>query len=301
MTNTIPQRQNDPDNIKRLRAQRSVYARAKKTLTWQVGITVALPVCAAIVVIFWPHLKAVAAAIALCAAVSDVAFIDRFQKKQKLLAATIQEEFDCSVLDMEWNTFTVGPRPDPESVHDASVSPFGSDDRLLRDWYPAIVGEVPLYIGRIICQRTNLVYDARLRREFGNWTLAFVCFIAGTLLITGVALALPLDSLVLGFVVPIAPILSWGIREYYRQTDAANASDRLRILIQTLWDKLVAKQCSEQECSSQARLLQNAIFERRATAPLIFDWIYERLRPSMESQVAVGATDLVQTIKSRGV
>jgi len=39
-----------------------------------------------------------------------------FEKKWRVLAATIQEVFDTRVLDLPWNEAVVGPKPPPEAV-----------------------------------------------------------------------------------------------------------------------------------------------------------------------------------------
>jgi hypothetical protein len=299
MQNEIPTRQNLPENIKLLRAQRSVYHRAKRFLAAQVVLTVVLPVIASLCVAMWPELKAVAAAVALCVVVVDVTLLDRLQRDLRKLAAKIQEVFDCDVLSLKWNAFTVGGRPDPESIHEASSKYGLTHDRELADWYPTVVGEVPIHMARIICQRTNLFYDARLRRRFANWTLTASLVIGGLLFVLGVMLRLSLDAMVLGVVTPVVPIVVWGLREHQRQKDAAEASDRLKAQAEDLWNRLLDGGCTESDCTAQARLFQNAIFERRSSAPVVFEWIYRFMRPQLEGQMNVGAAEMVRAVSTQ--
>jgi hypothetical protein len=301
MVNDIPQRQNDAANLKLLRAQRQMYAQAKLLLILQVVVTVILPVSAAIAVIFVPSIKALTAACGFVAVLLDAIVLDRLQKNTKKVAAKIQEMFDCNVLRLEWDDFSVGARPEPETMHDAIAASEKTSKADLKNWYPVVVGDVEEHLARIVCQRTNLVYDAELRRRFGNWTLILGIAISAILFVVGVALQLPMDRLMLTVVVPIVPVLVWGIREYYRQKDAADASDRLRQQVRTLWDKAVTSRYSESECTVRSRLLQNAIHDRRASAPLLLDSVYRRLRPNLESKMDFSAEELVMQVKSRTV
>ena len=166
---SITASQNSPEMLKLLRAQRSVYSSTKVLLIQQVCLTVILPVLAAIAVLKWPGLKATAATTALLVVIIDATLLDRIQKKRRRLAATIQEEFDCGVLRLPWNEFSVAKRPDPEIIHEAAGN-FRGNETEVTNWYPAAVDKVPLHLARVIAQRTNSVYDSKLRRRFGNWT-----------------------------------------------------------------------------------------------------------------------------------
>lgn len=299
MSNEIPKKQNMEENLRLLRAQRRIYARAKRLLALQMILTLALPVGFAVLVIFWSDLKALTAVIALAAVIVDTALLDRLQKDIRRLGAKIQEMFDCAVLDLPWDYFTVGDEPEPENIHEAAEAHGTNDDEALKNWYPLAAGTMPLYVGRIICQRTNLFYDAKLRRYVGKSTLTLVLGVTAILSFVGVALKLPLDVFILTVVAPVVPVIVWGTREFYRQRDAADASDRLRKQAEELWKRLLTETCHETECAEQSRLFQNGIFERRVSAPVVFGWIYKRLRPKLEPQMDAGAEAMVKAFNDR--
>jgi hypothetical protein len=200
-------------------------------------------------------------------------------------------------LDLPWDEFTVGAKLDPETIHAAASKHLGgADDPNLRDWYPAILGDVPLYLARIICQRTNLWYDAKLRRQYGGSVLGGTIALSLLLFVFGLIGGLTLESFVLTVLAPAAPIIIWGVREFFRQRDVTDALERVKSEAEALWDRAKTGGCTESECTAQSRQFQNAIFERRSTSPLIFDWIYKIQRPGLEEQMNRGAEDLVQEI-----
>lgn len=50
-----------------------------------------------------------------------------------------------------------------------------------------------------------------------------------------------------------------------------------------------------------SRKLQDELFEHRKRSPLIFDFIFKRLRPGKEAQMNYGVDDLVRQARDRGV
>jgi hypothetical protein len=146
----------------------------------------------------------------------------------------------------------------------------------------------------MICQRTNLWYDSQLRRQYGGWVIGIAIAITVMLIGVGIVGGFTLESLVLAGVAPAAPVLIWAVREYFRQRDAADVLDHLRKEAEALWERGRTGKCSESECATQSRQFQNAIYERRSTNPLIYDWIYRRQRPALEDQMKHGAADFVK-------
>lgn len=47
----------------------------------------------------------------------------------------------------------------------------------------------------------------------------------------------------------------------------------------------------------RSRELQDAIYNHRVSSPLIFDWIYNRLRSQMEERMNAGAQELVDQLR----
>jgi len=119
------------------------------------------------------------------------------------------------------------------------------------------------------------------------------------LFVFGLIGGLTLESFVLTVLAPAAPIIMWGVREFFRQRDATDVLDRVKSEAEALWDRAKTGGCTEPDCTAQSRQFQNAIFERRSTSPLIFDWIYKIQRSGLEEQMNIGAQELVREIDAQ--
>lgn len=298
--NTIPAVQNEPEQIRLLRASSHLYGQGKRLLAIQVTLTVLIPVAGTLATLVSPSLKGITAFYSLLIAAADVALLERIQRSLRRTAAKVQEEFDCRVLVLPWDEFTAGSRLEHETVYAAADRYLrGKENSKLRDWYPPACGALPIHLARLVCQRTNLWYDSKLRRRFGAWVLAVVLVTYVAFFAVSLVEGLTLETFVLTVLAPASPVTMWGIREIYRQRDTADLLDRLRSEAERLWQRAKEGQCSESDCAVQAREFQNAIYEHRRTSPFIFNWIYRLLRSALEQQMNQGAEALVREIVGR--
>lgn len=295
--NAIPERQNAEPQLTLLRARQQTYLQANKLLILQLALTVAIPVASAIAGLFTPGLRPYTAALALMIAITDVAVLDRLQRKTLRLAAKIAEAFDEKVLEIPWNKFVAGKRADPEAIAGAAAGwrRNRSDDKLV-NWYPPATGKAPMHLARIICQRTNLWYDATLRRHYGDWVRGVGILLVVGLFFGALLAGLTIEVFVTAVLAPAAPVLTWSMREYFRQKDTADAQETLKGDAEALWDRAKDGGCDEPECLVQSREFQNAIYTRRATSPLIIPWLYPLRRPEMERQMNQGAEAYLKEI-----
>src|SRR5262245_7478698 len=112
--NSIPEKQNSVESLKRLRAQRHLYRRAKNIMVAEALLTVAVPLIGALAVNVYPAMKAPLAFYSLVIAILAALALDPWQRRTKRLAARVQESFDCDVLELPWDGFRVGDIPDEE-------------------------------------------------------------------------------------------------------------------------------------------------------------------------------------------
>ena len=297
-TNDIPTRQLELDTLSLLRARKRSYTSAK----WIFGLTVALgillPTLNVLLAPTFPELKPFVALVALLVLILDVAYLDRSQRAFIIRGAKLQEEVDVRVLRMPWNDFLVGAKVEPEDVQAASAKPLSKKlEGQLRNWYEPCVGEVPIQFGRLICQRTNITYDARLRQSYGRLLLWSTVGLGVLLLFWAVAKNLTSSQLLLTLAVPYTPLLTWAVRDYRRQADTTQALSNLNAEFRKLWAKALAGM-TDAELEARSRELQDAIYQRRVSNPLVFDWVYACLRNKNEDAAHYAAAGLVAEAKS---
>lgn len=298
--NEIDKKQLETRMLNLLRARTLIYRRAKNVQAVGLIISLVFPVVGLIVSALLLPSKPFIAFAALMFSFLDVLLLDRWHRAQLKNAAKLQEDFDCKVLQMGWNTFLVGNRIDPEDVFaDACKKLSERDEQRLINWYPLAVKELPLHLARLVCQRTNLWYDSALRKRYRRVILTgCVVVIAGAGLIS-LAIDHTMTTFVLSTLAPMTPAMIWALRECNRQAVTIELLDRLNDEVKKLLDR-ARSGAAEQELSIRSRELQDAIFNHRASSPLIFDWVYSLLRSRMEEQMNAGADQLVSELRTAG-
>jgi hypothetical protein len=295
--NDITSKQSQPELVALLRARDRTYHAAKSTQGRLVFVTIGLAVMSVLLAPAIPQIRPYLAFAALLLLMLDTGIIERLQKDRVKRGAKLQEEFDTKVLDMPWNRFVAGTMVDHEDVRAASVKLLSPKrESQIASWYEPCVGEVPVSFARLICQRTNISYDARLRKKYGNALLYGTIILGVLLLLVGLGFKLDLSELLLSVAVPFCPILNWTLREQRKQVDTANALSTLKSEFEKVWDKALAG-AAPTELDKGSRELQDAIYQHRASAPLVFDWVYDRFRSGNEDEARHAAQRLVSQAK----
>src|SRR5207248_10965896 len=104
-------------------------------------------------------------------------------------AANIQDQSDTSVYPLAWNP-VLGAKVDPENVIAAAARHKGNR-RKLADWYSLPDG-VPWPLDVLLCQRTNLRWDAAVRSAYANWVLATLVALSLIVIFAGIVRSLSL-------------------------------------------------------------------------------------------------------------
>jgi hypothetical protein len=297
--NSIPSKQNEDKNLSLLRARRRLYKMAKRYQGGVVLVTLFLPIVSLCAAAFLPDAKAYIAAAALLFGVCEVIFLDRWHKGLMKTAAKLQEDFDCDVLAMRRNEFLEGGPVDHEEVFDLSAKKFSpKEEQQLRDWYPLAVGEVPMHVGRILCQRENLLYDGNVRKTYSHLLrIGLVLLVAG-FVVYSIAYGLKVEAILLTVLAPATPVLNWTLREFFRQRDTVDTLERLKSEAQKLWKKAI-EGMSEGEAAERSRELQDAIYNHRVASPLVFDFLYRFRRDGLEAQMNAGAAHLIAEFRKK--
>lgn len=279
----ISEAQNEEKQLQRLAAQRQLYATAKHVFGWQVTIGGPVAIAGAIFVLLQPESKVYIASWGVIVALCDLFLLTPWQKSLRGEAARIQEAFDCDVLKLKWNDLKAGKRPDPELVKSQSMKYEKWADTMppLKDWYPTSADDLPLHMGRIICQRASCRWDSSQRRHYASWLVGIVAFIF--VVVCGLALSggASLDALLLKGILPLAPALLIALRQFTEQREAADRLDKLKDHCDTLWRAALSGK-SKTALTDMSRNLQDEIFENRRKVPPVLDFIFKRLRSEYE-------------------
>lgn len=294
LRNDIPTRQASDENRGLLRARHRNYRDAKVTQGLLVLVSILLPVIGVWIGTQVPEIRPYLALATLILLVMETAQFDRIQKDRLKRGAKLQEQFDTDVFGMPWNRFVTGAPVEHEDVRRLSAKPLSEKrEAHFQAWYDECIGRLPLYLARLIGQRTNISYDARLRRRYGGWLLALTILFGVVLLFTGLYKGLKFSDLIMTLVVPFLPILTWALRERTQQANAAISLTNLN----GEWDKIWTKALGGADAttiSAESRSLQDAIYQHRERSPLVFDWVYSIFRSANEDESHHAAENLVR-------
>lgn len=300
MNNGIMERQNAPENMKLLAAQKTFYTKAKLIAGSQASLACLTPLIGAIIVGIRPAFDDWAAMLGIFATLLDTAWLDPKQTDFRRCGANTQEQFDSAVLQTTCNVVLRGPCSPEEDIFEASLANSKASAKLT-GWYPQAASEVPLSAGRLICQRTNVWWDAKLRKRYRAWILTAVVIFGISILGYDLHQELTLRKCVLGAAL-LLPLFQWAIRESRRQKDGAADLDRLRSYADDLWQHLLEGSITEATLHLKSNELQTAILIGRRERPVVFDWAYGLLRKKQEEQMnenaAVMATSYQQKFGS---
>ncbi|MQW80667.1 hypothetical protein CN221_37015 [Sinorhizobium meliloti] len=117
-------------------------------------------------------------------------------------------------------------------------------------------------------------------------------------MVLGIVQQLTLQEWVLNIAL-LSPLLSWSIREFYRQRDTADQQQDLMKSAKKLWERCLEVDGIEDEATVKAREFQDAIYARRVSSPLVIPLVYKFLRPGLEDEMNEAASDFLAQYTER--
>lgn len=296
---TILTRQNEARQLDQLAAQRALYSRAKDWFMLNVVVFGAVPVVLTALGIWDESYRPASPIVGLVMAFLDTVFLTPYIKKLKERAARIQEAFDCYVLDLPWSDVKSGS---PETIE---VEKEWSDcyrrvahkNPTLVDWYTPAIHGLPIHLARVVCQRENIHWDGQLRRYLCRWLLGAIIVITLSFLVIGLVKGMLVLNLLKYVIVPLAPALVVGIRNWKEHSDAADRLDKLRDHLDSMWKEGLSG-ASEEAMKVKSRALQDEIFDHRKRSVPIFDWLFKKFRDKFEERAYHAAELMAKEAKA---
>ena len=278
---SIQDRQNQPESLAKLAAQRLLYRYSKRVRNLNAIVVVLVGVSALATSIAESQTASYAITVAILASwLLDELVLKERENAFKTEGATIQEDFDCFVLDLPWPVHKGIQRPTPDRVKQLATVAKGTPgaSEKLENWYtPDAIPSDPV-LAKIHCQRMNCWWDVNLRRR---WTTALKMVFWGVVVLA-LFLAIVTGVTVAKLVVLTASgirILAWGIGETKAQNAAIKRIERIHGYLSELLSKVPIN-------SFDIRGIQDEIFEHRRSNPPVPDWFYWRGREGQELDAA---------------
>lgn len=299
MPNDIPERQNLPEFIKKVAAARGAYNSARKFGKWQVGLAATAAILGPAARILYPEGIGPVAIYSCVVLVVDIFFLEVKHKELRALGAKIQEVFDTELFGLPWNRHRCGSVPDAEDINRLAENfKERNTTETFLNWYPRIVGVVPLEYARFVCQRANMRWDMELRKKFSAIFYAAAAAIVIAIVLLASMLDLTMTQFAVSLALPAIPAALKLVREGFKHAESAQTSQKAKDLLEDAWKRALHKQISSTEMLEESRRLQDELFDRRRGSPIIPQLIYDRFRSSFEQDMDCAAQHMVRECQS---
>lgn len=292
MANNIVELQNKPENIKMLKAMHHLYSKVGVVTNYYFIFCVLVPIVISFAKPFissddYQVLFHSMIAYNLLSLIVGL-WLECKIKKERVLAAKIQQQFDCNVFELQWNKYTFGTQP---SLEDINSNVKSSNDEDFINWYDREVYTVDRMLAVIICQRINLTYDVALRKKF----LSYITLICSIIFIAIMVVAFceneGLRTTIVFVAVPLIPIIRWFFSTRKANSDNMEKCERIKKII----DDYLEKYRNNGVVFNDIDLceIQNCIYEHRKTAFKIPDFIYNKMRSKQEEATHITVGELI--------
>ena len=290
--NDISRKQDLPENIDKLAAQRHLYSLAKRVSLFIFVVCIILPMVLAIFKFLFPNVEWYAKVVVLVSFLATIAKIvlGDIKKYRQNLAARIQQLLDCELFNLPWNDALCGNQPLPEEIFKYKE---GMPRELLLSWYGSEIESLPHEYAVLVCMRTNVVYDKGIRRYYQRLCTGMAIIAAVLVFCSGLIADVTLWSLFLYGIIPLMPVVSWfvDVKNQYRKNMAA--LDKLQSLINAGLEKAYAKG----EVSMQSLMtIQNFMYIHRNSSYVIPDVIYNKKRDESEMATAYSVHQICEKL-----
>lgn len=273
--------QNNKENIRLIAAQRYLYSKAKKLRIIRVAGSLFLAlIMAPLTIIFFPDFN-VGLGILSSIWLVVMFLLNHFESRTTKTAATIQEQFDTTVFGLDWNKFLAGNKVSPEIIVNARGK-YKADMSTLNNWYGDL-NEIPKTMGILLCQRSNLVWDWRLRRYFGWKIIICLLFLIGLDFTIAYYTKITTKDFILGLFLPSLSAIIIGVHETKEHFEIANGKEKLEGQLTSLLDLIIEEQ--QTVGIKELRQIQDKIYELRKKVALIPDWWYNMLKGEFENDM----------------
>ncbi|MCW4467264.1 S-4TM family putative pore-forming effector [Glutamicibacter sp. MNS18] len=292
----IASKQNSPEALRLLLAQRKMHSKAKFWSTIRTVGVAAIAIIAPILAILKPEYAVVAAAVAGAWVFLGRTFLANLQLSKTHKAAAIQEDFDVLVFGMPG----LAPKSPRASLEDIEVLVGPAEainkqvvQQKLENWYPVDPATSGLD-AVAIAQRANASYSSRLLNlNRRMWMTCVVVWVIASVSV-GMAFSWTLETFILGLFLPILPALLDVFEQWRLTTAASRERSELALSIE---EKLAGVE--EHHVQPQDLLIwQERMYSLRISTPQTANFLYKITRESNERAMKGAADHLANNSNS---
>jgi len=280
----ISELQNKEINIKRLTAQSQLYTDAKMIQRIRfLASGFAVTLLAYLGNILDAQYTIYLTLLSICIVLFDEFILNNRIQSLIELAATIQDEFDCSVLNISHNTVKVNRTNINENVQKYSMR-FNKKNGIeemqrFYNWYSGVNNNEDLK-ARIVCQQQNCWWNSVLQEKYITILKNTTFLVFGILIVISVFNDLSFSRVISSVVNPLIPMTVIVLRIITNSNKSRKGLNGVKKKLENLFEQ--CGNIENEKVRSEMRNLQDMIFDNRISTPLVPDYIYKKYRDEFE-------------------
>lgn len=299
----ILKKQNQDNHIDDLLAQKTVYSVAKNYQVLLIFITTLLPIIISILVKIDTKLidqSSYIFALYLVFAAVGEKILEKIVERLKNMAASIQEQFDCEVLDIPINETLNSLFIDKETIRRNSKKARENKSfvQKVTSWYSLNIKDVKTNIASLLCQRTNITYNYSVRKRYKGTVLILSIVTVITLFLISLFNNLNLKTFLIEVILPSIPVFMFAYKEVNSNTESIDNLNHLRNLIES---KLKDVNIDSEIDEGLLRKIQDRIYHNRVLSPLIPDFIYYFIRTKLEDEMNYSVEKKLEILRTKSI
>lgn len=286
--NDLYSKQNEDRLLGLLAAQRRLYTEGKRVNTIIFLVTLAVAAVIPMIMLYNPETNDTLNILFGIGSIVMALALKNIPKKRAETGAKVQEEFDASLYDLEWNKMLVKEKVPPPRIKRAELKYRNKAD--LKNWY-SDYSKLEKSKAILLCQGENLYWDSKQKWGYATFltVIAVILLIGGWILGFNIFRLEPNDYLLsvffpqAGFIVHLITIIA-DLRKASKELDSK------MINANTIFNKY--KDSNDPVPSATLREIQDAIFENRKKNVPVPDWYYRLIKSNFEKVLKGTAKDI---------
>lgn len=280
--------QNNDESLKHLFAQRILYDKLKAFITVQYVVIFLISAVGFYLSVFEGKKIGYISFIFLLV---DAIIIQRFLVSKQKQAALIQEEFDCDLYELPWNSVKHKEKLPSEDIERIiQCSDKNIEDEKLKNWYPSSAFSLPKEVGRLICQRSNISWNLSGRKRVETLLVILIVLIFLILVASLFYFRMNSDEVITKLVLPLSPLINRLREVSFRVHDGIKKLSSLQSSVISLWASAISNENVDMEWKT--RSIQDEIFNLRVSEVPVFNWLYWNWRDREERAMNLTADKL---------
>ncbi len=274
--NDIVKRQNNPNFIELLKAQRVAYSQCKKFQFFDL-VSIIIAILFPILALKFPDSQNTINAFGVLWTVSYL-LTEVYRNNKTIQGALIQEQFDTELYNLNWNEVLCKNKISIDEIQELAFK-YSKND--LIDWYSTKINNSnPNEIATLLCQRINFSWEIKQRQKFVVLLSIIAVLYYGVFVIVGFKNNIGFFDLL----VILSPSISFLV---YSVLNVISLRSHIKSKNETL--KYIDKELDKYKNSrilptnETLRQIQDIIFTERTVSEKVPDWFYRLNKSNNEN------------------